>query len=465
MQSTYRTLVALLLGSVLTTALLFGVITVAAAQEQPTAAAALADLRINELMASNGSTLVDPDNPDRTPDWIELYNPTNSPVSVKGLAVTDDPARPTKHVITEELTIEANGFLILFADNAPQRGPRHLDFALSAQGEFVGIYQLDVSGNATPIDEIEFPALGRDVAYARSVDGAGVWQISRATPGKSNSANPPWISGVTTPTVNADQPAPTGPFTVTAVITDDVGVTEALVVFMTMTAPYTDAAPVWVDVEMTPVGGNLYQGVIPGMAAGTLVRYYVEASDAAGDSTLFPPLPSRAYAFLAGYQPPRLLINKVVSRNDFVPDPDEPNERPDWIELYNPTAADISLDGLSITNSRRDPLRFIVPNGIILKPGQLLAFLADDDIGQNTLPDRKVWHMNFRLENSGDYIGVYGGQGTIAVDEIDWDERPRWGAFGRVPNGGEWSDRVCVVEMEAPNLLCDKELFLPSVQR
>lgn len=464
MQSTYRTFAAGIVGLFLTAVLLFGAAATASAQEEAGSVAAQTDLRVNELMASNGSTLFDPDDPSRAPDWIEIYNAGNTAVSLRGLALTDDPARPTKHVITQEVTIEAKGFLVLFADNEPQRGPLHLDFALSAQGEYVGLFQLDGGGNALLIDEVYFPALGRDIAYARSVDGAGVWAESRATPGKSNSVNPPWISQVTQPVVTAEQPAPTGPFTVSAVITDDVAVAEAVIVFMTMTAPYTDTAAPWITTPMVLADGDRYEGVIPGMPGGTLVKYYIEASDDDAERTRTP-LVGREYGYMAGYQPPRLVINKIVSRNDIVPDPDEPAEKPDWIELYNPTGQPISLDGLSITNDQDESLKFRVPAGITIQPGQLLVFLADDDRGQNTLPGHQVWHMNFNLENSNDFVGVFGGEGTALVDGFDWDERPRWGAFGRVPDGGEWSDRVCVVSMGTSNLLCDQELFLPSIQR
>jgi hypothetical protein len=34
-----------------------------------------------------------------------------------------------------------------------------------------------------------------------------------------------------------------------------------------------------------------------------------------------------------------LLINKIVASNVAIPDPDEPGETPDWIELYNPGPA------------------------------------------------------------------------------------------------------------------------------
>lgn len=472
MQEMVRLLIAWIGAAALTGALLLGLVTTARAQQQPFSVASQSALRINELMASNRSTLVDPDDPSQTPDWIEIYNPTASEVSLQGMALTDDPARPTRHVITRHVTIPAGGFLILYADGEPQRGPLHLNFALSSDGEFVGLYRLDGAGNPTPVDQVEFPALGQDVAYAREIDGTGSWRVaSRPTPGKSNAINPPWISAVTRPTVTPDVPAPTGPFTVSALITDDVSVDQAVLYYITATAPYTESPTGWVSVTMTSVGGNRYEGVIPGMAEGVLVHYYVEATDNAGDSARFPVLKSGEYGFLAGYRPPRLLINKVVSRNDVVPDPDEPAEKPDWIEIYNPGQTEVVMDGLSITNQRNNPLLFFLPDGIRVPAGGLVTLLIDGDVGQNlSKSSESTWHVGSgnvlnRLENAGDYIGIFGGQGTAVIDELDWDDRPQWGAFGRIPLGGAWSDRVCVIEMNAANVLCDKEVFLPSVQR
>lgn len=435
----------------------------ASAQDAPAALPGQTALRINELMASNDTTLVDPDEPDETPDWIEIYNPTAAVVSLRGVAVTDDRARPTRQVITASVTISPFGYLLLYADNDPRQGPTHLDFGLSADGEYFGLFVIE-NGNPVMIDEVDFPALPTDVSYERSVDGGGVWRLARPTPGKSNLVDPPWVSGVTTVTVNVDTPAPLGPFAVSATITDDVGVAAAHVVFMTATAPYTAAPAIWLHTPMTATGSDRYQGEIPAQPAGTLVRYYVEASDGAGDESRFP-ITGRDYGYVAGYQPPRLLINKIVSKNDSIPDPDEPAEQPDWIEIYNPGQQQVSLNGLSITNDRTEPTKFRVPNGIVLQPGGLVTFLADDDRGQNLLPTRKAWHMNFTLNNPDDFLGVYGGEGTALVDAYNWDAPPMWGAFGRVPLGGAWVDNVCVLRMDAANVLCDKVQYMPAIRR
>lgn len=471
MQLLQRTAATLVSGTVLAAILLIALSGIAAAQDVPTAVTGQTDLRINEIMASNSTTLIDPDERDETPDWIEIYNPTASPVSLTGMALTDDPADPLKHVITQSLTVPANGFLIFYADNDPEQGPAHLSFALSAAGEYVGLYQVGASGAFSKVDETDFPALATDLSYARTIDGGGIWQITRPTPGKRNSIDAPYISEVTTPTLSADLPAPLGPFTVTATITDNLNVATASLVYYTATAPYTATPPVWVTVTMASLGSNYYQAAIPALPANTLVKYYVHAVDDEEGDVRFP-LPQREYGYLAGYRPPLLLINEVVSRNDTTFDPDEVGifptpETPDWIEVYNPGSQPVSLEGLSFTNDRREPLKFRVPAGAEIPAGGLVVFLADDDQGQNTLPGRTVWHMNFTLNNTNDFAGLYGGEGTFLIDFYDWDEPPRHGGFGRVPIGAAWTAKAPFVcpTLGVANVLCDQEVLLPAVLR
>ncbi|MBW7885394.1 MAG: lamin tail domain-containing protein [Caldilineaceae bacterium] len=459
MYRTFRFAPLLLIAALLSLALLLALAQESRAQAEPAAALpGQTSLRINELMASNNSTLVDPDEPDETPDWIEIYNPTASPVSLTGLSLTDDPAQPDKHVITASLTIAAHGYLILYADNDPKQGPAHLDFALSAAGEQVILSYSDGAGGYIEIDKIEFPALPSDVSYGRTTDGGPTWAVLRPTPGYRNDSDPPWISQVTTPTV----PAPASTFTVSAIITDAVTV-------MTATLHYSaSTTATWVSVPMNVTAGDLYQGQIPALPNGTLVKYYVQAFDDENESTRFP-LPGREYGYMVGYVPPVILVSEVVVKNDSIPDPDEIGkfatpETPDWIELYNPGTSAVSLNGLTITNDRSEPLKFRLPNGLSIPPGSILLLLADDDPGQTA--GGKFVHLNFTLNASDDYVGLYGGEGTAVVDAFDYDDRPAAGAFARVPDGAPWSEmsRKACMTFNAPNVICDKDLFVPLVR-
>ena len=45
-------------------------------------------IQLNEIVSSNGDNLYDEDGD--TPDWIEIYNPTNGLIDLMGFGITDD---------------------------------------------------------------------------------------------------------------------------------------------------------------------------------------------------------------------------------------------------------------------------------------------------------------------------------------------------------------------------------------
>ena len=62
-------------------------------------------LFINEFMASNDSTLPDPDEESEYPDWIEIYNAAPFAVNMGGMYLTDDLSEPTKYRIPDDVTV------------------------------------------------------------------------------------------------------------------------------------------------------------------------------------------------------------------------------------------------------------------------------------------------------------------------------------------------------------------------
>ena len=140
-----------------------------------------------------------------------------------------------------------------------------------------------------------------------------------------------------------------------------------------------------------------------------------------------------------------LVINEVVVENtsQYV-DPDEPAETPDWIELYNPGPAAVSLDGLSLTDDKDLPQRFVIPSGLSLGAGERMLFLADDDKGQNTIRgNQPPLHLPFNLNKSTAYVGLFGGEGSVRIDYYDIDDPTPFGLVARIPDGGPWSMSVC----------------------
>ena len=138
---------------------------------------------INEIMAKNDSTVLDES--DQYDDWIELYNPASYRVQLGGLYLSDDFGVPRKWAFPE-ISIKPGGHLIVWCDDDTEQGPCHTNFKLSADGEAIGLYDLDIRGNA-PLDQIVFGPMNADESYGRSPDGDdNLIMLPYPTPGSSN---------------------------------------------------------------------------------------------------------------------------------------------------------------------------------------------------------------------------------------------------------------------------------------
>ncbi|HEX7356227.1 MAG TPA: CotH kinase family protein, partial [Ignavibacteriaceae bacterium] len=135
---------------------------------------------INEIMASNSATITDPDF-NNYADWIEIYNSGNSEVNLKDYYITDDLLNPQKFRIQSDLFVQANGFVIIWADDANINN--HTNFKLSADGESIGLYDASLQ----LIDTVTFGIQQTDISLGRFPNGTNNrFQFSPATPGSAN---------------------------------------------------------------------------------------------------------------------------------------------------------------------------------------------------------------------------------------------------------------------------------------
>ena len=128
---------------------------------------------INEFMADNETSVTDQD--DEYDDWIELYNNTDTDISLQGWYLTDDAAEPDMWVFPD-VSIPANGYLIVWADNDEEQDGLHADFKLSASGETILLSSPDL----TVMDEITFGEQSPDLSMARVPNGTG--EFTQMTP-------------------------------------------------------------------------------------------------------------------------------------------------------------------------------------------------------------------------------------------------------------------------------------------
>ncbi len=143
-----------------------------------------AALVINEFMASNGTTVTDPQG--HYDDWIELYNTGPGTVDLGGMYLTDDLLNPTKWQIPTGTFLGQGGYLLIWADEnvLANTNGLHASFKLSAGGEAIGIF--DTNG-VTLVDSITFGPQTTDVSYGRFPNGGSDWYFM--TPASPNAAN------------------------------------------------------------------------------------------------------------------------------------------------------------------------------------------------------------------------------------------------------------------------------------
>jgi len=124
------------------------------------------DVVINEICASN-STLVSDGEGDYD-DWIELYNNSNEAKSLKGYYLSDDSDDLTRWTFPN-ITIEANSYLIIWADKDEEQGDYHAGFKLSASGEEVILS----NQNKEIADHVSFGNQESDATFGRFPNGTG----------------------------------------------------------------------------------------------------------------------------------------------------------------------------------------------------------------------------------------------------------------------------------------------------
>ncbi len=146
---------------------------------------AVIPVRINELMAANTESHINPDHGNYD-DWIELYNFGTKSVDLTGYSLSDNPdEEPNQWVFPEGSQIAAEGYLIIWADARNTSGiALHTNFKLSQNGETVAL----VSADGNIVDSLEFPNQIANISYGRNIVATGqTGYLNKPTPGQLNS--------------------------------------------------------------------------------------------------------------------------------------------------------------------------------------------------------------------------------------------------------------------------------------
>lgn len=117
------------------------------------------------------------------PDWIELHNPSDGPLSLEGYGLSDDPAEPFKWVFPE-VTLDPGGYFIVFASGRERADIHpHATFKIDRKGETIVLTE---PGGGT-VDLVSTGEMPVDFSLGRRAVDDGSWALYREpTPGEPN---------------------------------------------------------------------------------------------------------------------------------------------------------------------------------------------------------------------------------------------------------------------------------------
>jgi hypothetical protein len=120
-------------------------------------------LLVSEISSNGSTSFTDEDG--QPSDWIELHNPNNLPVDLKGWALTDERDNPAKWSFPD-VRIAPRSFLLVWASGKDRRKPGshlHTNFSLNAKGEYLALMRPDGTPEQSFIDGV--PALSTGESY------------------------------------------------------------------------------------------------------------------------------------------------------------------------------------------------------------------------------------------------------------------------------------------------------------
>lgn len=429
----------------------------------------LEGIYINEFMPRNVTT--EKDEFGEFDDWIELYNSNDFPVDLGGAFITDSLGNLTKYRfptgVPDSTSIQANDYLLLWADNQNAQGVLHLNFSLSGDGEQIGLVQAD---GKQIIDSLTYATLQDDQALGILEEEMGNYKYVTATPGWINFLEPSeklYISEIVASgnELYADEYGEYDDWIEIYNDNDfsvDVGglyLSDSLEHLPKFRIPSNapDSTTIeaggylifWADNQ--PEQGFRHLGfrlkgegeylVLSGAGGAEILdsvnfpnqykHFSYSREDDLGVWKFFPPTGGEANIapVLNG-----LYINEfMASSTSFT---DENGECEDWIEIFNANSFDVDVGGLYLTDSIDDPTKYRIPSHspeiTKIKAGSYVILYADDQ------KDQGIFHTNFRLKRGGEQIALFNYDERTVIDSLSYPEQYSNASCSFFREDGSW---------------------------
>jgi len=447
-----------------------------------------ARLRLNEWLTSGTLPFVD--------DFIEIYNGDSLPVALGGAHLTDEPiGAPALHRIADLSFIAGGGYAAFLADGNADAGADHLSFALSSEVGDIGLNGPDLKQidcisygpEQTGVSQGRCPDGGLKIAFLSSptpgtanlcpvvppppqtvplVNYQSVWSydqvnnydgIAWMAPGFDDSSWPSGPGVLAKVRNGGSLPEPVGTvltlgkstyyFRSQFVAPSTAGITslqlthlidDGAVLYLNGVEIYRynlAAGPVNNATLASAVNGDpTYQGPITLPAANLLAgvnRLAIEVHQSSLTSAdLIMGLKLEGIIVTNSATQAGVVLNEVLASNATITEAD--GRTPDWVEIYNPSAAAVDLGDMSLSDSLTDPRRWVFPSPTIL-PAQGYRVVRFD-------PDAPASATNtgFALKATGDSVYLFKktADGGGILDLIHFGLQTPDFSIGRVPSGG-----------------------------
>ena len=200
---------------------------------------------INEIMASNAGVVISPAY--NFDSWIELYNPTENPVDLSGMYLSNNANNLTLWSMPANIgTVPAKGFLVIWLGSDDIKD-NQAPFKLDCDGG--NIYVSDANGKL--IVSQNYPKAMSRTAWARKTDGGSEWSWTASpTPGATNATSAFATERLDAPVVSVGSKLFTGSMQVNVEIPAGaklVYTTDGSVPTRPQTQNDTDSEPTWIN--------------------------------------------------------------------------------------------------------------------------------------------------------------------------------------------------------------------------
>ncbi len=403
-------------------------------------------VRFNEVMAENVSAVL---NGSSHPDWIELYNSSGSPVALAGWSLSDD-GNPRQYVFPAGVTIAPGGYLVIWCDALASDPGLHTGFGLNRDGESLFLY--DAATNR--VDAIGFglqlpnytvglsPAWGLNLPTAGGANVAATlgspaslvineW-LAKSAPGADD-----WLE-----LFNRDTARPV------ALTGSYVATSNSLfqIKSLSFIAPggqvqlWADekTGPGHVDFKLAAEGGGL---TIYDLNGAEIDRVIYGAQSEGVSQGLLPDGGTSIVSFSiptpgsANASPPYTgaVLNEVLVRNG-TGAVDSLGRRAPWAELYNPSGAELGLDGMQLSTGTGRDDQWTFPAGVSIPANGYRIVWFDVSRPATTVAGNDL--------NSGLFLSGNGGSvhlssmAGLLVDQVEFGFQVQDRSIGR--SGGQW---------------------------